>query len=130
MAIDLLKKTHGNIIFISSIAGCETLGAPIAYSCAKTALLAYSKNLANELGKYKIRVNSISPGNVLFDNSTWSEKIKNDKQKVLTYISSNVPLNEFATPEDIAKAVIFLEQCTFVAGSNIVVDGGQIHKII
>ncbi len=129
-AINSLKESHGNIIFISSIAGCEPLGAPIAYSCAKTALLAYSKNLAYEVAKYGIRVNSISPGNVMFGGSTWDDKIKVDKQKVLDYISSNVPLNTFVTPEDIARAVMFLEASEFVTGSNIIIDGGQTRKIV
>jgi len=129
-SIEYLKASSGNIIFISSIAGCEALGAPITYSCAKTALLAYSKNLANEVAKFGIRVNSISPGNVMFEGSTWSQKMRSDEQKVIDYIATNVPLNRFATPEDIAKAVIFLEKSDFITGSNIVMDGGQLRKII
>lgn len=129
-SIKYLKKTNGNIIFISSIAGCESIGAPIPYSAAKSALLSFSKNLAKEVGKLKIRVNCISPGNVMFKNSTWDEKIKKDKKFVKNYIKQNVPMNKFATPKDISKTVIFLEKNRFITGENIVVDGGQINKII
>jgi 3-oxoacyl-[acyl-carrier protein] reductase len=129
-SIKLLKKTNGNIIFISSIAGCENLGAPIAYTTAKTALLSFSKSLSDKLAKYNIRVNCISPGNVMFKRSTWDMKIKENKKFVKKYIYENVPLNKFAKPKDISKAVLFLENSDFITGINLVVDGGQIHKII
>jgi 3-oxoacyl-[acyl-carrier protein] reductase len=129
-AIEFLKKTNGNIIFISSIAGCEDLGAPIAYTSAKTALLSFSKSLSNQVARFNIRVNSISPGNVMFKNSTWDKKRKENKKDVKKYIKNNVALNKFAKPSDIAKAVLFLEKNHFITGANIVIDGGQIHKII
>ena len=129
-SVDIMKEAGGHIIFISSIAGCESLGAPIAYSSAKTALLSFAKSLSNDVSKLQIRVNSISPGNVMFEGSTWDDKMKHDKEFVEEYIKDNVPINTFATPEDIAKAVIYLEDSKFTTGSNIVVDGGQLKKII
>jgi len=129
-SIEAMKNSGGHIIFMASIAGCETLGAPITYSSAKTALLSLAKGLSKDVAKFNIRVNSISPGNVMFEGSTWDTKIKNDKIFVETYIQNNVPLNTFATPQDIAKAVVFLEESDFITGSNIVVDGGQLNKII
>ncbi len=128
--IKSMKETGGNIIFISSIAGCEAIGAPIAYSSAKTALLSFAKNLSNEVAQYNIRVNSISPGNVMFEGSTWDDKFKQNKNKVDKYIKENVPLNKFATPNDIAKSVLFLEQNEFITGVNLVIDGGQLNKLI
>lgn len=125
-----MKNHGGHIIFISSIAGCEAIGAPISYSSAKTALLSFAKSLSQETAKLKIRVNSISPGNVMFEGSTWDEKNKNNKKWVDQYIEKNVPLNNFAVPEDIAKTVIYLEDSSFITGANIVVDGGQLNKII
>jgi 3-oxoacyl-[acyl-carrier protein] reductase len=129
-SLEVMQKSGGHIIFISSIAGCESLGAPIAYGSAKTALLAFAKSLSQECAKLHVRVNSISPGNVMFDGSTWDEKSKNDKKFVDEYIKQNVPLNGFATPQDIAKAVMYLEESSFTTGVNIVVDGGQLNKIV
>jgi len=129
-SVEAMKNSGGHIVFIASIAGCETLGAPITYSSAKTALLSYAKNLSKDVAKLNIRINSISPGNVIFEGSTWDDKIKKDRKSVETYIQNNVPLNTFATPEDIAKTVIFLEESNFITGSNIIVDGGQLNKII
>lgn len=129
-AVQSFQSKGGNVVIVSSIAGCESLGAPITYSSAKTALLSYAKNLSNVVAKYGIRINCISPGNVMFEGSTWDDKMKNDKRSVDEYIKNNVPLNGFATPEDIAKAVLFLEESSFVTGTNIVVDGGQLNKLI
>ena len=129
-SIPYLEKTKGNIIFISSIAGCESIGAPIAYSSAKSALLSFAKSLSKEIAKLNIRVNTISPGNVMFENSTWDKKMQENKHDTEEYIQKNVPLNRFATPNDIAKAVLFLEKSDFITGCNIIIDGGQINKII
>jgi 3-oxoacyl-[acyl-carrier protein] reductase len=129
-SIEYMKEHGGQIIFISSIAGCEAIGAPIAYSSAKTALLSFAKSLSNTVAQFNIRVNSISPGNVMFDGSTWDDKIKNNEDAVKTYIQQNVPLNGFATTDDIAEAVLYLEKSRFTTGSNLVVDGGQLQKII
>ena len=129
-AIDYMKKEKGHIIFVSSIAGCESLPAPIAYSAAKTALLSYSKNLANEVAKYNIRINTISPGNVMFKGSTWDKKYKINKNAIQKYIKNNVPLNCFIEPNDISQAVIFLENSKHITGTNIIIDGGQTRKII
>jgi len=129
-SIKFLKKTQGNIVFISSIAGCEDLGAPIPYTIAKTSLLSFSKSLSNQVSKYNIRVNSISSGNVMFKGSTWDEKMKNNISNTKEYIKNNVALNKFVTPKDIARTVIFLENNDAITGSNIVVDGGQLNKII
>ena len=66
----------------------------------------------------------------MFNGSTWDEKMKTNKEMVDGYIEQNVPLNTFATPQDIAKAVLYLEDSSFMTGTNIVIDGGQTNKII
>lgn len=130
-SIKVMKKnTKGHIIFISSIAGCESLGAPITYSAAKTALLSFSKNLSNDVAKFNIRVNSISPGNVMFEGSTWDDKMKINRNNVEDYIQNNVPLNTFVSPSEIAKSVIYLEESNSSTGTNLIVDGGQLNQII
>ena len=53
-----IMKSGSNVVFISSIAGCEALGAPIAYSAAKAALLTYSKTLSMKAAARGIRVNT------------------------------------------------------------------------
>ncbi len=123
----LLKRGDGSITFISSIAGSEYIRAPMAYAAAKAAQQMMAKHLSRQLAAEKIRVNTVSPGNVMFPGGTWDDKRREDQKSVDDYIAHAVPLNRFATPEEIANAVLFLssERAVFVTGSVMVVDGGQ-----
>lgn len=123
---DLVQKKSGNLIAISSIAGDEFLGAPIEYSVAKKSLDYFCKNISKKTDK-NVRINVISPGNILIDGNSWDKKIKKNKKKVLKYIKSHVPLERFASGEEIANVVLFVSssKASFIHGSKIVVDGGQ-----
>ncbi len=129
-AVKIMAEKGGSIVIISSIAGCESIKAPIAYTSAKSALLSYSKSLSDSVADMGIRVNAVSPGNVMFKEGTWDLKMKDNRESVEEYINSNVPLKGFAAPEDIGKAVVFLENSRFITGTNIVVDGGQLRALI
>lgn len=124
--LPLLETSEGCLLFISSIAGLEAIGAPTDYSVAKSALIALTKQMARRLAP-RIRVNCIAPGNVYFPGGSWDEKIKVDMRRVEAIIQSNVPMKRFGTPADIANAALFLcsERAAFITGSCIVVDGGQ-----
>ena len=128
----LLEKTSeadhlSTITFVGSICGVETLGCPVAYSSAKSALVSYAKNISNPLGKKGLRVNIVSPGNILFSGSTWDRKIKENPKSVTDMINTQVPLQKFGTIKDIANAIVFLAspKASFVNGANWVIDGGQ-----
>jgi len=122
-----VKSSNKTITYISSIASLEYIDCPISYSCAKSSLNVFSKSLSKTLGQEKIRVNTISPGNILFEGSTWDKKIKNDKNATKKYIRNNVPLNSFGNINDVASIVEYLisDKSTFITGSNFVIDGGQ-----
>ena len=70
-----LMKKNSSIIFISSIAGVKTIGAPTDYSVAKASIIALAQNLALKLAP-NIRVNCVAPGNILFKGGSWENKIK------------------------------------------------------
>ena len=120
-------NNNSSITFISSICGMETLGCPIAYSSAKSALISYAKNLSLYLGKKGIRINIVSPGNIMFPGSTWEQKISEDPDKVNSMLNNEVPLGCLGDVEDVASLVVFLasRRAKFVNGANFVVDGGQ-----
>lgn len=124
---DLLEESQGSIVCISSICGHEALGAPLTYSSAKAALNSYVKGASRSLAKKGIRINAISPGNIMFDGSTWETKIKENKEMVENIIKENVPMNRFGTPREIGNAVLFFasELSSFCTGSILTVDGGQ-----
>ena len=104
----------------------EAFGAPTDYSVAKTAVIALSKNMARKLAP-NVRVNVIVPGNVYFEGGSWDEKIQQNKKHVDSIIKSTVPMNRFATPQEIADSAVFLcsDRANFITGATLVIDGGQ-----
>jgi 3-oxoacyl-[acyl-carrier protein] reductase len=121
-----LYQSKGKLVFISSICGVEALGAPTDYSVAKSALVAFAKNLSRKVAP-DVRVNVVAPGNIYFKGGTWDEKIKSNKKQVDAMLQGQVPMKRFGKPEEIADAVVFLvsARASFVTGSTLVVDGGQ-----
>ena len=121
------EKKQTQIIVISSIAGIKNINAPITYSVSKNALNFYSSIMAKELSKYKIRLNVISPGNILMNKNNWHKKLKKNKEKTMSYIYRNVPSKKFCDPIDFLNVCkLLIETDNNFVGSNIVIDGGQI----
>lgn len=123
----MVEAQRGSIILISSIAGLESLGAPIPYGAAKAALEHYNKDLARRVGRSGVRVNTIAPGNILFPGGTWQRKLDRDQAGVTAMIASEVPLGRFGAPEEIGSVAAFLasDRTAFITGACIVADGGQ-----
>ena len=123
----MVAAQRGSIVLISSIAGIESLGAPIPYGTAKAALEHYAKDLARRVGRHGVRVNTVAPGNILFPGGTWQRKLDADAAAVNAMIAAEVPLGRFGTPEEIGAAVAFLasDRAAFITGSCLVADGGQ-----
>jgi len=131
--VPLMKKNGGgSIVLISSIAGCEVLGAPITYSAAKSGLISSSKNLSHLLAKDNIRVNTVAPGNIFFKGGRWEEIIQENPDIIENYIKRNVPMQRFGKSQEIADAVLFLasERASFITGACLVVDGGETRSIL
>jgi 3-oxoacyl-[acyl-carrier protein] reductase len=124
--LPLLEESGGCLLYVSSIAGLETIGAPTDYSVAKSALIALSKQMARKLAP-RVRVNCIAPGNVLFPGGSWDTKIQADAGRVASLIEATVPMKRFGTPQEMADAALFLcsERAGFITGACLVVDGGQ-----
>lgn len=127
-AAPLLRQSRGAIVFVASIAGLESIGAPLAYEAAKAALIHAAKGLARGLAP-DVRVNVVAPGNVLFPGGRWEEIRAEQPETVERMLAEQVPLQRFGTPADIADAVLFLgsKRAGFVTGACLVVDGGQLR---
>lgn len=123
----LIAGESSSVVMTGSIAGLESIQAPIPYSVAKSALASYCKNLARSVGREGVRVNCVAPGNVYFEGGTWDRKLREDEPAVRTYLDAEVPLNRFATPQEIADVVVFLSspRAGYITGACVVADGGQ-----
>lgn len=136
-AVNLLSATKGlmqnrgaSIVCISSICGVEVLGAPITYSCAKSALNHFVRGMARPLAKVGIRINAVAPGNLLFEGSIWEKKLASNADEVNEMLEREVSLSRFGLPEEIAKSVAFLcsSVSSFSTGQIYVIDGGQLRS--
>jgi 3-oxoacyl-[acyl-carrier protein] reductase len=126
-----LANSKGAIVCISSICGLEVIvGAPITYSAAKAALHAYVRGMARPLGKQGVRINAIAPGNILFDGSVWSRKLRESSAGVQTMLQRDVALSRLGTPQDVASLVVYLASARagFATGGIWTLDGGQVHS--
>lgn len=118
----LMKKAgYGRIVNIASIWSVISKPGRSVYAATKFGLVGMTKTLAAELGASNILVNAVSPGFV--ETEMTASTLSQDERNAL---ASQVPMNRFAQPEEIAKVVLFLasDQNTYLTGQNIVVDGG------
>ncbi|KAE9366975.1 NAD(P)-binding protein [Stipitochalara longipes BDJ] len=125
-AQQMVRQGHGgSIIFVASISG-HRVNFPqpqVAYNVSKSALLTLKDCLAAEWARYGIRSNSISPG--------YMDTILNEGEGIAegrkVWAERN-PLGRMGTPNELTGAVVLLSsvQATYINGTDIVVDGGQI----
>lgn len=124
-------KPGASILFLSSIVAVEATPAPLPYSAAKAALTNYAKNLARQLGPQRIRVNTIAPGNILFEGGSWERHLSNRPEAVQDMLTKEVPIQRFGTPAEIASLAAWLcsPLAAFATGGCFVVDGGQTRSL-
>ena len=127
----MTQSRQGSIVLIASIVGLESTSAPLPYSAAKAALINYGKNLARQVGPYNVRVNCVAPGNILFPGGSWDRHLSERRDEVLQHINTEVPLQRFGRPEEIADLIAFLssERAAFITGACMVADGGQTRSL-
>jgi len=114
-----LKKSQGAIVNITDIHAEWPLKSYVVYSVAKAGLVGLTRSLARELAP-EVRVNAVAPGPILWPDDESFDELS--RQRII----SHTPLKREGSPEDIAKAVLFLlSDATYVTGETINVDGGR-----
>ena len=120
----MLEQKSGSIVNVASIAGLVGIGDRSAYNASKHGLIGLTRTLAAEWGGRGVRCNAVCPGWVKteMDVADQAGGGYNDAD-----IEGANPMGRFASPEDIAQAILFLaepERSGFVNGQALAVDGG------
>lgn len=120
------QQNSGSIINIASAAGVVAHSNFLPYSTSKGAIIQMTRNLALDLGSFNIRVNSISPGAIESPTIYRTAAQSGVTKEQFDEEHGGKCLKRLGQAQEIANLVVFLASnlCTFITGSNIIVDGG------
>jgi NAD(P)-dependent dehydrogenase (short-subunit alcohol dehydrogenase family) len=121
-----LLPDGASIILNASIVGSKGLSANSVYSATKAAVRSFARTWTTDLRDRRIRVNAVSPGSIDTPGLSGLLASSETGHQRLKMISSSVPLGRLGTPDEIAKAVVFLasDDSSYVTGAELFVDGG------
>lgn len=121
------KRSGGSVLIISSISGWKPVNGRAQYATAKAAEIHLAHSLARELAPYRIRVNALSPGSVLFDGGAWAQFRDREPEAFAKFEREELPWGRLATPLEIADVAVFLlsDRARWINGANIPADGAQ-----
>lgn len=124
-AKQMKEKGKGSIVFITSNSAVRVTENRLAYCSSKSAILAMSKSLAVDWGKYGIRSNCVLPG--MIKTERWENNVNNAKYCLPNY----TPIQDIADFEDIANAAWYFgsEESKNTTGAELVVDGGMLAQL-
>jgi 2-hydroxycyclohexanecarboxyl-CoA dehydrogenase len=129
----MIERRRGRVVSIASDAGRVGEWREAVYSGTKAGVIAMSKAIAKEVGRYGITLNVVCPGFVpgrtesSGQGSIWSaDQGAQFTPEVLERVARSYPLRRLGTPEDISPAVLFLasDQASYITGQTLSVNGG------
>jgi NAD(P)-dependent dehydrogenase (short-subunit alcohol dehydrogenase family) len=127
-----MKERGGSIVMVGSLAGRKPQPGLAAYGASKAALLAASRSLAAEVGRYQIRVNTVVPGHI--DGPNLQVHFEHEARRLHTSVeavrratAAEGVLERIATPEEVAAAVAFFasKASSGITGQSLDVNCGQ-----
>jgi len=117
---NMIMNKSGSIVNIASVSGIVGNAGQANYAASKGGVIAFTKTLSVELGRYNIRVNALAPGII---ESEMIKDIPNKKQ-----LQKNIPLNRFGLASEVAKCSYFMGvEATYVSGEVLNISGGMVR---
>lgn len=115
---EMIRRKSGSIINIASMWGQIGASCEVHYSAAKAALIGMTRALAKEVGPSGVRVNCVSPG--VIDTAMMADFSETEKKE----LAEGTPLCRLGTPDDVAEAVFYAAEASFLTGQIIAPNGG------
>ncbi|MFO8086266.1 MAG: 3-oxoacyl-[acyl-carrier-protein] reductase [Bacteroidales bacterium] len=117
----MLKQREGSIINMASVVGIQGNAGQSNYAASKAGIIGFTKSIAQELGSRNIRCNAVAPGFIVTEmTGQLDEDVRQDWIRTIS-------LRREGTPQDVAKACVFLgsDLSDYITGQVITVDGGM-----
>jgi len=120
IAKNMIRNKKGSIVNVASISGVCGNAGQANYAASKGGIIALTKTLAIELGRYNIRVNALAPGII---ESEMTENIPNIKE-----LKKTIPLKRFGRVDEVAKCAYFMgHEATYVSGEVLNISGAMVR---
>lgn len=117
---NMMMNKRGSIVNVASISGITGNSGQANYSASKGGVIAFTKTLAIELGRYNIRVNALAPGII---ESEMIEKIPNVNE-----LKKAIPLKRFGKASEVASCAYFIGvNATYVSGEVLNISGAMVR---
>jgi NAD(P)-dependent dehydrogenase (short-subunit alcohol dehydrogenase family) len=125
-ALPALREAQGAVVHIASYTGLVGFAGTSAYAASKAALINLARTMALDHAAEGIRVNCVCPGSVETEMILDAWKQYGDVAEAREVWERKHPLGRIATPEEIARAILFLasDEASFITGVALPVDGG------
>ncbi len=117
----MVRQKYGRVVCLSSVVGLRGNPGQTGYAASKAAVLGLVRAAAKELAGKNITVNAVAPGFIETDMTAVLP------EKVRSAMLSAIPAGRAGTPEDVARAVVFLaaRESAYITGQVLCVDGGM-----
>ncbi len=116
---NMISRRGGSIVNVASVSGLVGNMGQTNYAAAKGAMIAFTKSLAIELARYKIRVNAVAPGLIESEMT---------KDLDLKKLKKDIPMQRFGKPKEVAECIFFLaDSANYVSGEVLNISGGMVR---
>jgi 3-oxoacyl-[acyl-carrier protein] reductase len=117
---EMMVRRKGTIVTLSSLAGQRGRAGQANYAAAKAGIIGFTKSLAQEMGRYQVRANTVIPGFIS------TGQLAELPEEVLRQATERIALRRLGRPEEVADLISFLlsDRATYLTGAVFTADGG------